>query len=153
MGKLCPSNSSIYHCPQKGNNGAHPGGYDVCAQCLDFQMQRFIGQQPMPQYPKLNEVVKPVVADPVVPNPVVPAPDVPAPVVPHVVHIDPILISGNDEVVVSEQFLYQEQLQQLKAMGFAEDERIKEELVNQKGNVQRVANRLLQQWVLGKGGV
>merc|ERR1719192_440634 len=91
-GKLCPSNSSIYHCPQKGNNGAHPGGYDVCAQCLDFQMQRFIGQQPMPQikadpvqYPNLNEVVKPVVADPVVPS--VSAPDVPAPVVPHAVHI------------------------------------------------------------------
>merc|ERR1711879_1047147 len=137
-GKLCPSNSSIYHCPQKGNNGAHPGGYDVCAQCLDFQMQRFIGQQPMPQvppmkadpvqYPKLNQPVQPLPAavQPVAVQPVVAAPMPP-----------------QNEVVAP--FVYQEQLNQLKAMGFAEDERIKEELVKQKGNVQRVANRLLQQ--------
>merc|ERR1711994_1071267 len=82
--QLCPSNSAIYHCPQKGNNGAHPGGYDVCAQCLDFQMQRFIGQQPMPrnpdpvQYPKLNQndlkllvAVPPAEAQPVAVQPVV----------------------------------------------------------------------------------
>merc|ERR1711879_760808 len=137
-GKLCPSNSSIYHCPQKGNNGAHPGGYDVCAQCLDFQMQRFIGQQPMPQvpqmkvdpvqYPKLNQPVIPAVVQPVVAAPVQP---------------QPVAVQPHQPVVVP--FEYQEQLNQLKAMGFAEDERIKEELVKQKGNVQRVANRLLQQ--------
>merc|ERR1711879_200488 len=131
-GKLCPSNSSIYHCPQKGNNGAHPGGYDVCAQCLDFQMQRFIGQQPMPQYPKLNQPLQP---EPVAVHPVVEAPVQPQPVANPPVAIQPVVVP----------FEYQEQLNQLKAMGFAEDERIKDELVKQKGNVQRVANRLLQQ--------
>eukprot|EP00488_Nonionellina_sp_1-RS-2012_P003202 TRINITY_DN65_c0_g1_i2.p1 TRINITY_DN65_c0_g1~~TRINITY_DN65_c0_g1_i2.p1 ORF type:complete len:193 (-),score=75.13 TRINITY_DN65_c0_g1_i2:375-953(-) len=40
-------------------------------------------------------------------------------------------------------FIYAEQLQQLRAMGFNDDEKIKKELVKQKGNVQRVANALL----------
>jgi len=35
-------------------------------------------------------------------------------------------------------------LEQLRAMGFNDDEKIKAELIQQKGNVQRVANRLLQ---------
>lgn len=137
--QLCPSNSAIYHCPQKGNNGAHPGGYDVCAQCLEFQMQGFVGQQqagpsvrqlqPLPPsqkeanqqsvYPKLDAAVQPVQAMEPVP---VPAPE-----------------------FVSAPFVYQQQLEQLKAMGFEGHERMKQELVQQQGNVQRVANRLLQQ--------
>ena len=42
-------------------------------------------------------------------------------------------------------FVYQAQLDVLKGMGFTNEEMIKAELVQQKGNVQRVANRLLQQ--------
>jgi len=40
-------------------------------------------------------------------------------------------------------FKYEGQLEQLRAMGFNDDEQMKNELVEQKGNVQRVANRLL----------
>merc|ERR1719319_932245 len=42
-------------------------------------------------------------------------------------------------------FVYQTQLDTLKGMGFTNEAMIKAELVQQKGNVQRVANRLLQQ--------
>lgn len=44
-----------------------------------------------------------------------------------------------------EVFVYQTQLNTLKGMGFSNEKQIKAELVQQKGNVQRVANRLLQQ--------
>eukprot|EP00483_Globobulimina_turgida_P011946 UN11968 len=51
----------------------------------------------------------------------------------------------NDVVVpVENVFEYQQELEQLRAMNIADDERIKNELIKQKGNVQRVANRLLQ---------
>merc|ERR1712241_957360 len=59
-------------------------------------------------------------------------------------------MKNDDNVVIVEQpqpkkddFKYAEQLEQLKAMGFSDDEKIKQELVKQKGNVQRVANALL----------
>merc|ERR1712087_99950 len=42
-----------------------------------------------------------------------------------------------------EEFKYKQQLEQLRAMGFNDDDKIKKELIEQKGNVQRVANRLL----------
>jgi len=40
-------------------------------------------------------------------------------------------------------FMYQAQFLQLKAMGFTDDERIKAQLIEQQGNAQHVANRLL----------
>merc|ERR1719189_2320026 len=42
-----------------------------------------------------------------------------------------------------EEFKYKQQLEQLRAMGFNDDDKMKKELIEQKGNVQRVANRLL----------
>merc|ERR1712115_487957 len=45
--------------------------------------------------------------------------------------------------IKQEVFKYAGQLEQLRAMGFNNDAQMKRELVEQKGNVQRVANRLL----------
>jgi len=45
--------------------------------------------------------------------------------------------------IKQEVFRYAGQLEQLRAMGFNNDAQMKKELVEQKGNVQRVANRLL----------
>merc|ERR1712173_468715 len=65
---------------------------------------------------------------------------------------NPIGGQQQEEVVVKreevkvpkkEVFKYEGQLEQLRAMGFKDDGQIKKELVEQKGNVQRVANRLL----------
>merc|ERR1712013_697376 len=57
----------------------------------------------------------------------------------------PMVSNITNEKEKKEVFVYQVQLDTLKGMGFSNEEQIKAELVQQKGNVQRVANRLLQQ--------
>jgi len=57
----------------------------------------------------------------------------------------PPMVSNIEVVRPESVFVYQAQLDVLKGMGFTDEEMIKAELVQQKGNVQRVANRLLQQ--------
>jgi hypothetical protein len=43
-GKRCPSDESVFHCPQDKHQ-THPEGYDLCCNCVDFQMTSFIKQQ------------------------------------------------------------------------------------------------------------
>lgn len=58
----------------------------------------------------------------------------------------PVIVQPVQPIMPKQQvpgFKYQQQLEQLRAMGFNDDEKMKKELIEQKGNVQRVANRLL----------
>lgn len=108
-GKFCPPTAKIYHCPNL-KSLAHPEGYDLCASCVEYQMQGFIPN--MPQVPILDAI-------------------------------------KHDDVVVpppkkqQTPFKYQQQLEQLKAMGFNDEDKVKQELIKQKGNVQRAANGLI----------
>jgi len=146
-GKFCPSSSAIYHCPEQ-KNLTHPKGYDVCASCLELQMQGFVGLRSEPP-PRQRQQHQQQPQQPVDPPHFEPAPPVLVPPLfgqepvqnPVVL---PIAVNGGQEVE-PQVFEYQAQLEQLKAMGFAEDDAIKAALVEQQGNVQRVANRLLQQ--------
>merc|ERR1712154_583467 len=112
-GCFIPSSGVIYHCPNV-QSVHHPEGYDLCPNCVEYQKQ-FEKQQPM----KNDKVEVAPVKEEVEIEVVCPPP------------------------AAMDIFEYAEQLEQLKAMGFSDEEKIKQELIKQKGNVQRVANALL----------
>eukprot|EP01084_Bolivina_argentea_P225623 381225_1 len=120
-GKFAAAAAPIYHCPNQ-KSMAHPEGYDLCCSCAEYQIQRF--------YPSPN-VNAHVAAPPVVD-------------VPNDVDAAPVIVIAPPNVNEEAEFVYKEQLEQLRAMGFNDDEKIKNALLKEKGNVQRVANGLLQ---------
>ncbi|ETO36149.1 hypothetical protein RFI_00914, partial [Reticulomyxa filosa] len=58
-GCRCPSSGSIYHCPAEKTRD-HPGGYDLCLNCVRFQMNSFDeSEQEEQQQPQKPEVQQP----------------------------------------------------------------------------------------------
>ena len=157
--KFCPPTTTIYHCPM-GKTRAHAEGYDICCSCAEYQMQGFMPHPQQPQIPQQPQVppqpqgIYPVlqqIPPPLNPNhQLQPLINNPVGVQHHQSHQQIVIPPMNVPIAANvipqpEPFIYQRELEQLRAMGFNDDDKIKAELIQQKGNVQRVANRLLQQ--------
>jgi len=149
-GKFCAPEKTIYHCPN-AKSMAHPQGYDLCSSCAEYQMQGFIPQQPLVHQQPVNMYPSPMEPQP--PQQPQPAfvPAMQPPIMPQVPMQPPVMNMNMAPDVVAEPpqeqetpFVYQQQLETLRAMGFDDEEKLKAELIQQKGNVQTVANRLLQ---------
>jgi len=53
-GLYCPSHRAIYHCPAEKTN-YHPEGYDLCLNCVGYQMRSFQEQQSQPSLPSQQQ--------------------------------------------------------------------------------------------------
>lgn len=134
-GLYCPSNGDIYHCPAEKTKD-HPGGYDLCFNCVRYQMRSFHEQQRQQQQPtpKMCEEKE------------------------HVVEQsknttnkekesrkkDTVTNSSNTRDPL-EGFEYANEARSIMTMGFSDVEKIKFLLISKKGNSDQVIAQLLPQ--------
>lgn len=170
-GKYCGLSDCIFHCPRDRQAVEHPSGYDLCYNCMEFQMiVRVMNQE--------ERAVHEMVA---VPQPTAPLfmPEnivvggggghrsvisaVPpelnyvqsSGVIPQMIVADGFIggsgglqqqllpMTAYNNNMLSHQFMYADALAQICSMGFNDSEMVRGLLIEHKGEVQRVVQLLL----------
>jgi len=152
--KQCSSGAIVYHCPQKQNVN-HSGGYDMCASCVDVQIQSFVSPNSnkkeeendhenknddfIPIIPSISSVI---VNENANNNQINMSPKNSEPELIEMIDLSDDENENNKQN--EEKFEFNEQLNSLKEMGFYDVEALKLLLIKHKGDVQHVVQELLQ---------
>jgi len=160
--KQCSSEETIYHCPRK-QSASHTGGYDICQNCVNIQIQSVISASNNKDQQKNdnngninveNEDKNEIDFIPVSVNPI----NVneiennnqgdnvsPKNSEPELIEMEEVSDNEkNNKNNEDDKFEFKLQLQSLEEMGFYDRETLKFLLIKHKGDVQRVIQELIQ---------
>jgi len=162
--KQCSSEETIYHCPRK-QNASHTGGYDICQNCVDIQIQSLISvssnsnkdQQKNDNNGNINVENEdkneidfvPVSVNPINVNEIENNNQAnnmsPKNSEPELIEMEEVSDNEkNNKNNEDDKFEFKLQLQSLEEMGFYDRETLKFLLIKHKGDVQRVIQELIQ---------